>query len=226
AKADGAVTKLVNVALTNRPAIEELAAVAASATNGDPMSLKNIAGALGLAETADEEAICAAISELKKPAEGAAAASATAQATLGKVAAALGVKADAKEDELVAAATQAKAAQPDPAQYAPKAVVDELQGQLKTLQEEQSERAATAAVDAAMAAGKVSPATKAWALNLAKGDPKSFEAYVAAAAVIVPPGERRPPGTPPAGEVSLTDEDKAACAAIGMSEDDFLKAKK
>jgi phage I-like protein len=210
---DGAVTRLINVGLTNTPAIEELPAVAATANSEGP-SMKEIAKALGLDETADEAAICAAIGKLN-----------TSQTA---IASALGLAASATGEELLAAATAAaKSGEPDPSKYVTFEAFSELQTQFASLQSETGEAKAAASVASAMEAGKVSPAMKDWALSLAKTNPDAFESFVATAAVIVPVGQRQTGATPPAAaDGGLSEEDKAVCSSLGISEEDFLAQRK
>lgn len=208
---DGTVTRLINVGLTNTPAIEELPAVAATANSEGP-SMKEIAKALGLDDTADEAAICAAIGKLN-----------TSQTA---IASALGLAGTATGEELLAAATAAaKAGEPDPSKYVTLTAFTEVQTQLAALQSDTTEARAAASVTAAMEAGKVSPAMKDWATSLAKSNPDAFESFVAAAAVIVPVGQRPKGGADlqaVTADGALSEEDKAICSSMGITEEDFL----
>lgn len=202
----GRATRIHNVALTNSPAIEELAAAAAQQHQGTQMDLKKIAAALGLGEDATEAQICAAIAALNT--------------TAASIRTALGAK---DGDDLVAAAQTLKAAgAPDPSKFAPIAVVQQLQTQVTELVAASSSDKAAAAVNAAIEAGKITPATKDYWLASAARDLPAFEAYVAASAAIVPPGERKPLGERPAGRTTLTDEEQKLAASMGIPEDKFL----
>ena len=211
----GDVLAILRFALTNTPAIEELAAVAAIQETEEDMSLKAIAKLLGLDETADEATVTASVKSL--------------QAGSVAVASALGLAATASSDELVSAASAAKTSgDPDPSKFVPIDAFRDLQRSVAALQDGQVEDKATAAVDQALAAGKLTPAQKSWALAYAKKDLKGFtEDFVATAAVVVTPGRHiagQADGHSDAN--SLTDAEKAVCRAIGQSEEVFLATKK
>lgn len=207
-----AVRALVNAGLTNTPAIEQLAAVASQ--NFQPeneMDVSKIAVAAGLAATATESEVVARVAAL-----------AGVSAALAAASAKLGLGADALPEELVAAA-----ARPNPADYVPVAVVKDLQAQVAGLQSAILADKADAAVAAAMKAGKVTPAMKEWATGYARADLPGFEAFVAASAAIVTPGEQyqslsRADDGP---ATRLSPEEKAVAAAMGLSEEAFLAAK-
>ncbi len=202
----GVVAQLYNVALTNSPAIEELAAAAALQHEGTPMDLKKIAAALGLGEDATEAQICAAIAALNT--------------TTASVRAALGARED--EDLVVAAQTLKTSGTPDPSKWAPADVVKGLQDQVNALTAASIDDKATSAVDGAIKAGKITPATRDYWLANAKADLAGFEKYVAASAAIVPPEQRRLAGEPAARRTTLTAQEKQIAASMGLAEDKFL----
>ena len=218
-----AVRAIRNAGLTNTPAIDELAAVASA--QPDPLAansgrgpdletsmFKKIALAMALPVTATEDEIVA-------KATGLVAASAALAAASQK----LGLAANASADELVVAA----AAKPDASQYVPIAVVTDLQTQVAALQKANGDRDADAAVAAAMALGKIAPAMKGWAESYARADLAGFQAYVAAAPVIVAAGEqfgRRP--DPVVSSDGLTAEEREVAASMGLTAEAFLTAKK
>lgn len=202
----GRVTRIHNVALTNSPAIEELAAAATQTHEGDSVSFKKIAVALGLGEDATEDAICASIGKMQT--------SATA------IQAALGVK---DGGDLVAAAQTLKAAgAPDPAKFAPIEVVQQLQTEVTALKTASVSGAATTAVDEAIKAGKILPASRDFWVASATADLAAFEGYVKTAPAIVAPGERKLPGEAPTVRTTLTDVEKTLAASMGLAEDKFL----
>ena len=210
-KASGDVSRIFHAGLTNFPAITELAAVASADPTGDSMDLTALAAALGLAATATLDEIVAA----------ATAARAAASAQLTAVATAAGVPTATSVDAVVSA-IQARA-NPDPTRFAP---IEELQAataRLTALEGAQSLAAATAAVDAAIAAGKVTPASRDWAMGYAGKDLAGFQAFAGVAPKVV--GETASAAARPAsGEITtLTEEQKAICAATGCTESAFLK---
>jgi phage I-like protein len=209
-KETGRLTRLFNAALTNIPALE-MAAVAAQSPDGDHMNLKAIAKALGLAEDATEEQVLAAIAKNNTGATAAAAAMAA-------VANALGVAADAKPEELAAAAAAAKTGGGafDPTQFVPIAQFELVQSQVKTIVEDKH----TASVDKAIADGKLAPAARDWALSL---EASAFAKFVDVTPAVLGPSGAGGKPAPKDGE--LTDEEKAICSQLGLSEEDFKKSK-
>lgn len=147
----------------------------------------------------------------------------------------LGVPADCTEADAAAAcqrlaaeletARAAHAREPDPAQYVPVAMHKQVSDQLAALQAEVARRDAEAAVTEAMAARKVSPGLKDWALAYAARDLEGFKAFAAAAPEIVPAGETKP-AAHAAGGAALTDEDRIAARLLGITEEAFSIAKK
>lgn len=213
-KATRRVTRIKRAALTNTPALEELPAVAAQ-EKGPKTMFKTIAAALGLTEDADETAICAAITELK--------AAEPTEAPLKEVAAALGLKEDASAEEVTAAAKQAKSATPDPKRFVPKEGFDALSQRLETFETERR----AAAVDQAVADGKLAPSMKQWGLDLHKSDETAFASYLDKAPRVIEGGRKVPANQPDADSLTnLSDEEKAACRQLGVAEDAFLKTKK
>lgn len=213
---DGHVQALLHGALTNNPALELTALASFQVTDPSEksMDLKTLitalCTALGLAEDTDAETLVTAVK-----------ARVTGRTALAK---ALGKKATATDDELVAAAT-AKA--PSPGEYVPRAEFDTLAGQLRTLQDEGAESAATSAVDAAIAAGKLTPAQRDWGLSYAKDDAEGFGKYVEAAPVIVAPGPGPGRNTPPtSADAPLTDGEKSVCKMMGITEEKFIASRK
>lgn len=208
-----AVRALVNAGLTNTPAIEQLAAVASQSFQSEnEMDLSKIAVAAGLAAAATESEIVTKVVALTAAATALAAASAK-----------LGLGADASPGDLVAAATK-----PNPAEFVPIAVVKDLQTQVAGLQSAIQGDKAEAAVAAAMRGGKVTPAMKGWAEGYAKADLAGFEAFVAAAAVILKAGEQfgRLSDPPPTGEHGLSREEAAVAASMGLTTEEYVAAKR
>jgi phage I-like protein len=215
-KASGEITRIFHAGLTNFPAITELAAVASAGT-GDSMDLTALAAALGLPATATLEEIVAA----------ATAARAAAAAQLTALAAAAGVPAATTVEAVSTAIAAAKAAsEPDPRAFVPMASFKELQGQVKQLLETGAASAAATAVDAACAAGKITPAGREHALKLYAADPAAFAEFVGSAPVVVKPGVADTAAASADLNAPLTAEEKAAASAIGISEEAFLASKK
>lgn len=219
AQADGRITRLVNVGLTNSPNLD-LAAIAAAdmeVQNEEAKPMKSVAEALGLSADASEEEILAAIKDMME--KSTAQASALASAKLPELAKALGL-ADGSDGAAIATAVTDALTAIDPAQFVPRASYDAL---AKTLRDD-AEKSAIASVDQAIADGKVPPAQRAWALNLVKKDEASFHSYLAGAAPFAagdivtdkPGGE---------GQAKLSAEEAAVASTLGLTPDQFLKSR-
>lgn len=205
----GAVLELKSAALTNYPALDGMAAVAARAEDDPPMkkeTLEALRQFFGLAADADEDAALAAL------------------------------KAQGEGQTLTAMLTAAKETAPDPAQYVPAAMLAAAQeknaalaAKVKELEGESTLAALTAEIDAALADGRLPKACEAWAKATAKTNPEAIKGYIASAVPVAALTSTQTGGTSPAGTphtAALTDEEKYACAQLGMSEAEFLEAKK
>lgn len=245
ADAEGRVQLLHSVALVNAPnfdlpvaAVEHLHAALAHVHPEkehpvDPI-LKALLETLGIAPEG-----------LQPEAASAHAASVVAKAkALDGVIAGLGLAADTKPEAVAAGVTALKAKAdavpgpaaahaadvPDPAKWVPKDAFDALAADVAKLKQASLEGAAHAAVAKAMEDGKVSPALQGWAHSYATKDPEGFAAWLDAAPVIVSPSSAhssRPPTGPLAGvPAGLTADEAHVAQAMGISPEDFLKAKK
>lgn len=213
----GEVTRLVNIGLTNTPNLDlpALAHVQGGASHGANqdmamISLASLCAALALADGAGEPQVFAAIQQLKAERD-------AGQAALNATRTALGLGTDAGTEAVLAAV--ANKANPDPAQFVPKAGFDALQAELRTLQEKD----VLASVDAAVAAGRVPPAMKDWAIDLGRKDVAALNAYLAAAVPFQ--GGPTVQGEPVGDKTKLTEEEAAICAQLGLSEADFIKSR-
>lgn len=153
---------------------------------------------------------------------------------------ALGLPATATEDEIVAAVTNARAVNRpvDLTQYAPRTdlatAVNRAQAaeaERDALKKEKTDAEVEAAINGALDAGKIVPASAETyrALCREEGGLDRFKALVETLPVIAGAAESRAKNrvedTPATGKSKLTDEERAVCRALGKSEDDFLKAK-
>lgn len=204
------VTRLFRAGLTNNPCLPELAAVASQhKTPGANMDMSAIARALGLPETASCEEIVAAIG--------------TMNSSSGRVAAACGLKADAKVEEVIAALSVLKKEKPDPTKFVPVEQVAALSIELRQMQADRLEEKAVAAVDKAVAGGKLVPALRQWGLDLFKKDPAAFGTWEKDAPIVIASG-RTPKKE--GGEIIATEEELAVAAAMGVSKEEYLESKK
>ncbi|MGQ7818819.1 phage protease [Metapseudomonas furukawaii] len=153
---------------------------------------------------------------------------------------ALGLAADAGEDQAVAAITQLKAIaqaanneQPSLERFVPRADYDTLlqratnsEQALAIQRKAEHDKLVDAALEAASAAGKITPATLNYhrAMCSDQAGLERFQAFVAAAPSIGDPstlGDLKPSTT----ATALNTEEKAMCLALGVSEHEFLKTK-
>ncbi len=173
----------------------------------DAEQIQALAKVLGVAADADGPAIIDAATAL-------ATASRRNVGVITATCAALGVSQDARPEDISAAVLALKNistddAQPDPACYVTMAAHKEVSAQLKAMQDTMATDRADAVVEKAMAAGKITPANKDWALALATKDQKSFDDFVANAPVIVVSGESAPGGAPQTNSVEIATSARA-----------------
>ena len=99
-----------------------------------------------------------------------------------------------------------------------------MAAELTGMRTERAEERAAAAVDAAVAEGRVPPALRDWALGCARTDLASFEAYAKAAPVVAAPaGPGRPPAADP--DAPLDADEQAVCRALGLDAEGFRAAR-
>jgi phage I-like protein len=222
--AQGEVGVLLRAGLTNNPNLELTALASAGASSHgserDAMDLAALLAALSLPATTTWEQALAHARTLTSNLT-------AAQAGVSAVAMAAGLAANAAADQVATAvATQRAAAdKPDPAKYVPIETHTVVATQLRDLQAAVNKSAAEAEVSAAITAGKLAPAQKDWATAYASSDLAGFKAFIEKAPVVVTPGSVVT-GKPGDSDGPLSAEDKAVCAAMGISEADFLKTKK
>ena len=211
-KTDGKVIGLHSAALTNTPAIDNMYTIAGKAMGedeeDDSMELvKALAALLGLPETATEDAVTAAVKTLAEQ---------TAPVVANKtVADLLGLdEAKAKTEDYCAAILALKTAGPSEDYLALKARLDK--------------RDAEDAVAAAAAAGKITGATREWAMTYALKDPAGFKAFCEKAPAVVPVGELDlvTPAKTSATPAAVEDAVRMVCKQMGVSADEALKALK
>ena len=212
ARGSGEVTRILMGALTNHPAIAGMEAVnlmaAASArfTTTPTTSTK---------ESDD-------MNELLK-----------------KLLAALGLPEDASEEQALSAikaltdkpAVAAATATPDPAQYVPVAVVQELQTNLAALSASVHTRAVDDVIPPALGDGRLLPAEKAWARDTAKTPAglASLTSLLKVRQPIAALASTQTKGQPPAAAAAdthgLTADELAVAAACGMTPEAYAKGK-
>ncbi|MDG3063260.1 phage protease [Thauera mechernichensis] len=228
---DGAPLDLLHIALTNFPGIDEplYAALSAryrvhasggAAASAHPHQedsqmelLKKLLVALGLPEATSEADALAGVAALKTKADGA-------QAEL----AALKTQVDGATAEV--AALKAGGGTPDPAKYVP----------IATFQAERDERLRLAAlsgqsevkglVEAAIADGRLLEAQRAYAEDLGQVDLAALKGLIDSAAPLAALKGMQSQGREPgARQDAASDAQLAVCKALGLSADEFNKAK-
>ena len=236
-KTDGTVLEVLMGALTNDPGIQGMQPVSlmAAATAAflpslqepsvNPL-LKAVLAALGLPETTTEEAATAALTALG-PLQSlqSRAAVATAACT------ALQLSADASADAVTAACTSLRTAgAPDPAQFVPVSVVQELQTSMAALSASVHARSVEDVIAPALGDGRLLPAEEGWARDTAK-TPAGLASLTSLLNVRQPiaaltgtqTGGKAP--VPAAGAHGLTADELAVAAACGMTPEAYAKGK-
>lgn len=214
----GEVLALMHFALVNDPGLDGLTVAALSAfadfsTEEEPhMSLlQKLLASLGLADNTNEEAALATVASLK--------------AKVGEI------------DGLNAkvATLSAQVGSPDPAKFVPIATLSALQGehaalqgQLVALSAEVSGGKLDKIVTDGLAAGKLTPATEAWARDLGKSNLAQLSAFLSAAPVIVAPNTTQTNGQGDGGKTTavLSAEQKTVAAALGLTTEQFISGVK
>lgn len=218
-KSSGEVRRLLHVALTNTPALDDLPGVALAAarfflsdheTQTEEASVKRdeLIKLLGLAESASEQEISTALTALKTGAE----------------------QAVALRTEVAAlkAAPASTAASPDPARFVPVQVVADLQQQVAAL----SARLRTDEVEQLVAGGlqdgRLLPSLEAWARDLGRSDVAALRAFLAAAQPIAALSGTQTGGVAPAqaGGGAVDESELAVCKLLGLSAEAYSAANK
>lgn len=243
------ITKFTGHALTNNPATEmpanfseqsdeadeadegeDLSASAASGYTEEQLAeqamLKAILEQLGLPADATEEQVLSCLTALRTPAV-----SETEQAltAAGFTAADLTAGALVRSEQLTAvqAEVQTLTAQVGTLTADLATATTELtaaRAEIQTLKSADTERQVFAAVDAAIAARKATPASRDALVRLAKADLTAFSEAMAAAPEVLGTAPIQTPGNA-AAVVALTAEEKAFCKAYGFKESSYLRAK-
>lgn len=215
------VRAIPRASLVNLPNLRGMLALNQEQTMG---SMAKLAAALGLAEDASEEAILAAIKALmdKKPqGEGDMPAL---QSALAEIGVALGVEGAAKPATIVAAAKLASGGTKD--LVALQSQVTSLTTQLTTLQGAGKRALAEGFIDKAITDRRagVNAVNREDLIALHMSDQAMAEKLVNGFPMLTGTGTLIAPPAAKDGTVSLNAEQQAACAALGVSEDDYKKS--
>lgn len=211
----GAVLELKSAALTNYPALDGMDAVRAREEDATPMKKEladRLCKLLGLADDATEDAMLTELAKLPDSK-------------------ALVVALSEKDTEIASL----KSADPDPAKFVPSAMLmaemaksAALTAKVADLEKANGASAIGAEIDAALADGRLSKSCEAWARSMANVNPDAIRAYMGAASPLAALTATQTGGMPPAGNhtSALTDEEKYACAQLGMTESEYMESKK
>lgn len=180
---DGAVSRLINSALTNTPALDGMDEILAAAsqlfeTEGEPVDeiLEQLRWMLNLPLSATADDVKAELEKLiAKLTNG----QGTAATSIDLVA--FTASASQKDEQIAALSTQVQTLTtqaPDPARFVPLATVEQLQTQLAALTSQIKGDQVTGLVTVALSDGRLNPAMEAWARDLGQKDLSSLKAYL------------------------------------------------
>lgn len=194
-KAAGEILKMISAGLTNQPNLQ-LAALNTEGDQEEPAMNKAILEALGLSEGASETDALTAINTLKSN-------EATARNRLDN---------------------------PDASKFVPRADHELALNRIKAFGEAETKRqgeAINAAVDAAIEAGKIAPASRDYHVAACRdeGGLERFQEMVEASPEIAGKSGLDGKDAEAQNKTALSDEERATCRALGMSEKDFAAAK-
>lgn len=226
--ADGYVTNVMNVAITNQPALltlDELTALSAkllinqnlpNEKQDNPMKLlAYVIASLGLSDKTTEDeavtALSAQVDDFKT------------KATDAKV------DIDATKPLAALSSVFTVTAEPDPAKYVPidtmTQTVAALNAQITTLQGNQVDPT-TELLTAALSDGRLLPAQEAWAKSYAASDPAGFKTYLDNAPVIAALNSKQTHGKPdPVASdkiTALSAEQKEVADGMGIAHADMI----
>lgn len=219
----GEVKVLMRAALTNVPDLH-LTALARQSDEESRMEelLKKLLAALGLADGCDEKTALARVDDLVKGADAAKAA----ETVLATTRTALGLAADAdgKTIETAIAAAREKKTDVDPNAFVPRSDFERVATALASIQKGMATDKATAAVDQALAEGKFNPAGREHYIRQATANLDEFLALCKVTPATLKPGATLSTDKPKAGD-PLSDDEKAVCRQLGITEDAFKKSR-
>lgn len=202
----GAVTELLMAAVTNNPAIDGIADVAAA--RYQPLEEEStvdeeLLKMLGLAQDATAEQVRAAVQAM------------------------IDTSTKAETD---VTALRSKIDNPDPAKFMPVATVNESLGQLRAQVVALSAQITTGEVDQLVTAGledgRLMAGMESWARELGAKDVAALRGYLDSAQPIVALTSQQTTGkAPPADQAKLSEDELAVCRAMNYTPEEFLKAK-
>ena len=204
----GVVTELLMAAVTNNPAIDGIADVAAARYLHQPHDEatpvdKELLKMLGLGEDATAEQVRAAVQSLMD-------------------------KAAKTESDMAALRSQVN--NPDPARFVSVETMNEtvngLKSQYAALSAQITGNEVDQLVKAGLEDGRLFEAQESWARDLGKKDVAALRAFMESAPPIAALRSQQTDGKkPPEGDNKLTDEELAVCRLMNQTPEEYLKAK-
>lgn len=233
--------ELQNAALTNNPAIDGMQSIVAKQNKGGTTKmnlLEQLIGMLGLAPEATEEEAADAVAKLLESGggdeinteeitaaveEAVAEVEASIDSTLESVEEAVAeVESAAVEGDKVAVARASAKAKRIIAKARNKKIAPQILSPKERSSQAAKNAYATMAVEAAITAGKITPAQKSMAMRLALGDAKAFSQFIQTAPKSVALGAEYAGGAVRTGKV-ISHNQKEANRRMGISDEEFEK---
>lgn len=188
------------------------------------------ANALGLQDGASDEDVLKAVADKLKGVV----ANAALETRLTGVANSLGLPEASAQEVVLAEIGRLKKPGLDPGRaavanalgLAPDSPLETLTGAIGALQRHALDNRAERLVANAVEAGKIPPATKEWWTTRAQADFAGTEAVIGGLPVVLDPASNTDGPAPGAAANSLTAEEKAVAAQLGVAEKDLTEAKK
>ncbi|QGM80667.1 phage protease [Otariodibacter oris] len=224
AEADGRVVKVLNAALTNRPALHNLKEAMALSSQfsqylepvdkGNEMKEKIKAMAialLGLSAQASDEEVVAELTALS--------------ATKGDSPVALKeVYGKLKEVEAQKVALSAQVGSPDPAEFVALSDLQAVQTELNTLRQQVNDKERNELIQTALSDGRLLPAQKKWAEDLGKKDLIALSDYLKTVSPNSVAQGMQSGGEAPNKKqtIALSDGQIAAAKAMGITPEEYL----
>ncbi|AUI65204.1 MULTISPECIES: phage protease [Glaesserella] len=218
ADAQGKVVKIVNAALTNTPACHEIAEVYALSADFIQLQKEGNSPMLKLLQQLFD-APNATEAEITEKLNALSAAKTESQVALSAV------YDELKTQKTQVVALNAQVKNPDPTKYVALSQMQAVQAELNKERAERNAEKAEALITTALSQGKLLPAQKEWAENLAKADLNALSAYLNATPANPALGGNQSQEQPKGGVVALSAEEKEAARIMGKSEADYIKIK-
>lgn len=203
----GAVRELLMAAVTNNPAIDGIADLAAArylATTEEESAVdEKTLELLGLSKDASDEDIHTAIAALRTSAD----------------------KVESLESDLAAART-ATTEKPDPAKYVPVSAVNQLTQELAALRSDVQGKEVDALITTGLEDGRLLKDMEDWARELGQKDVAALRTFLSKAQPVAALTSQQSGGRSPGeGDSKLSDIEMAVCRQLGITEKEYIESK-